>query len=775
MERSSPGFLPVCNIRGVTGQAAITALYFLCFGALFGLAVYIYRRDPREWLNRYFALFSLSILGWLVTLYAFNRHGDVSGLTELGRLNFAVAALIVLFGYLFVREITAHRASRRLVASARWLSLETAGLFGVTLFTGLLDSSEHLADGQHVTTFGPLFPVFIIHIAGYIVAALYLTFVAGRHATPKVRAQLSIIGLGIFVMAAIAVVTNLLLPYLLGDFAWQEVGALSTLALLSAIAYAISVHQLFDIRLFIRRAVVYTLLLGFTSAVYNAFIFSLTLLFQGRFGEYDWRTTIPNILIFSVIGFTFEPIRNRLDLSVSRVLYRQEQERQEALRLLAQNLNTVQTLDDALEMLMRTLVQRLRLNHAVTYVFQPSDEGRPAIKRIKQVGHPHPDSLVLKEDTPFLDYFIHHPEILNAEALPARIKEEDDLLRSHQKGNGTSKWLSAKRSALVSNAVNWRSFARELSERVALQPVLENLKASMAIPLFLGVQPVGVILLSDKESGAPYTPEDEWLLETIAAHAVNSIQKAKLLESDQMKTEFVSIASHELLTPITAMQGFLSMILVEHLGKVDDQARGYLDHVYASANRLALLVKDLLSVSRIESGKIKIEPRTLDLGKQIEETVAQLHFKAEEKSLKLDYAPAVPPLPPAFADPDRTMEVLINLVGNAIKYTPQGTVTIRTAVEEKPKPIVRVDIADTGLGMTKEAQSHLFEKFYRIATPETQGIPGTGLGLYITKSVLEKMGGGLSVESTPGKGSTFSFTLPLFEVEDVGDKAQPKA
>lgn len=773
MEGSGSRFLPVRNLGGVIGPAVITALYFLCFGALFGLAVFIYRRDPNEWLNRYFVLFSLSILAWLATLYAFNRHGDTPGLTQLGRLNFAVAALIVLFGYLFVREVTTRRGKRRLAITARWLFAETVCLFALTLSTGWLDNAEHLEGGQHVTAFGPLFPLFILHIGGYILAALYLAFVAGRHASPKVRAQLSIIGLGIFVMAAIAVVTNLLLPYLYKEFAFQEVGALSTLALLSAIAYAISVHHLFDVRIFIRRAVVFTLYLGSISAASNALIFILTLLFQGTFGVYDWRTTLPVALIFSTVSFIFEPIRNRLDLSVSRVLYRQEQERQEALRLLAQNLNTAETLDDALEMLMRTLVSRLRLSHAVTYVFQPGEEGKPAIKRIKQVGHPEPDSLALKEDSPFIGYFTRHPEILNAEALKVRLAEEQDLLKAHEAGHSSRQWLSAKGTTLPPKVLNWKAFAGEHAEGLAISPLLEELRASMVIPLFLGQQPLGVILLSGKESGAPYTPEDEWLLETIAAQAVNSIQKAKLLENDQMKTEFVSIASHELLTPITAMQGFLSMILVEHLGKVDPQAEGYLQHVYDAANRLAALVKDLLSASRIESGKIKIEPRRLDLGKLIDETMAQLQFKAAEKSLKLAHVqPAQGSLPPVFADPDRTMEVLMNLVGNAIKYTPAGSVTVTTAIEDGPKPLLRVDISDTGLGMTKEAQAHLFEKFYRVATPETQAIPGTGLGLYITKSEVEKMGGALWVDSTPGKGSTFSFTLPLFQVENVGEKAQ---
>lgn len=754
----------------MTGALFIPALYFFCFAVLLGLAVFIYRRDPQAWLNRYFALFALSILGWLVTLFAFNRQGDTPFLTNLGRLNFAVAAGIVLFGYLFVREVTRHRSGRRGTRLPLWLGLETAALAAVTLFTGLLDTSEHLSGTQHVTVFGPLFPLFILHIGGYILAALYLAFVSGHHATPKVRGQLSIIGLGIFVMAAIAVVTNLLLPYLYGNFAFQEIGALSTLALLSAIAYAISVHQLFDIRVFIRRAFIFALLLAFTSAAYNGVLFALAVLFRGGFADYDWHDSIPSILIFSVLGFAFEPLRTRLDLSISRVLYRQEQERQEALRLLAQNLNGALTLDEALEMAMHTLMKKAGLRHAVTYIFQAGDGGRPAIKHAKQAGYRHPENLLLKNDDPAIDYFTHHSEILNLEALEAILAEEESIIQAHEQKGSKHPRLTHPRLASIPN---WSAFVREHNQKRAVQKALTSLHAAIAVPLFLDEQPLGVILLGRKSGDSPYTPEDEWLLETVAAHAVSSIQKAKLYESDQTKSEFVSIASHELLTPITAIEGFLSMILDEGMGKVDDQARGYLNNVYASARRLSVLVKDLLSVSRIESGKIEIQPQQVDLEKLIADAVAQLQFKAKDKHLKLNFTPPSaeqPPrlLPPVWADPGRTMEVLMNLVGNAIKYTPEGSVTITMQLQDKSVPCVRVDVADTGLGMTKEAQSHLFQKFYRVKTDETAGIQGTGLGLYITKAIIEKMDGELALHSVPGKGSTFSFTLPLFQVENVG-------
>ena len=255
------------------------------------------------------------------------------------------------------------------------------------------------------------------------------------------------------------------------------------------------------------------------------------------------------------------------------------------------------------------------------------------------------------------------------------------------------------------------------------------------------------------------------LLETIGSQAISSIQKAKLYEGDQMKSEFVSIASHELLTPISAIEGYLSMILDEHIGKVDPQARSYLGKVYTSSKRLSLLIKDLLSVSRIEAGHMKIDPQSLDINKTINEAIDQLKFVAQDKKLTLTYEKPAHPFPPVWADPDRVTQVLVNLISNAIKYTPAGTVTLRATLQAAAKHI-KIEIIDTGMGMSKSAQSHLYEKFYRIDSPETAGIVGTGLGLYITKSIIERMGGSIAVKSEVGVGSTFAFTLPLFQVED---------
>jgi signal transduction histidine kinase len=290
-------------------------------------------------------------------------------------------------------------------------------------------------------------------------------------------------------------------------------------------------------------------------------------------------------------------------------------------------------------------------------------------------------------------------------------------------------------------------------------------------PLATSSRLLGILILGPKTNGLSFTPEETKLLVTAGNYAISAIEKARLAEDEQIKTEFVSIASHELLTPITAVEGYLSMILDENLGKVDNQTRGYLTKVYESAIRLSMLIKDILTISRIEAGRLKIEAQALDLPTLIQNAVNQLRFMSEQNDVKVilkmngeDNKPHHKKLPLAWADPDRTIDILLNLISNAVKYSPHGTVTIRVAAVPN-LPEIRVEIQDTGIGMSREQQAHLFEKFYRADTPETANVLGTGLGLYIVKSILEMMNGQVEVKSQLGKGSTFSFSLPIFKVQ----------
>lgn len=236
----------------------------------------------------------------------------------------------------------------------------------------------------------------------------------------------------------------------------------------------------------------------------------------------------------------------------------------------------------------------------------------------------------------------------------------------------------------------------------------------------------------------------------------------KLQEVDQMKDEFISMASHELRTPVTGIRGYVSMMIEGSLGPVSDKARDSLKIVESAAERLSTLVDDLLNVSRIEQGRMKIELKPIELGKIIKEIVNELKVQADAKQLGLGFKPHAEVLPLVNLDSDRIKQVLINLVGNAIKYSIKGSVEIATEEKDNGK-ILEIRIKDTGIGMSAKDHERLFQKFYRVQNDKTKNIAGTGLGLWITKQIVELMHGQIMVDSIENVGTQITLNFPIIK------------
>lgn len=234
----------------------------------------------------------------------------------------------------------------------------------------------------------------------------------------------------------------------------------------------------------------------------------------------------------------------------------------------------------------------------------------------------------------------------------------------------------------------------------------------------------------------------------------------KIKEVDQMKDEFISIASHELRTPLTSIKGYASLIAEETFGKIENpEMKKSLDRIMSSTKRLEELVEDLLNVSRLEQGRLSIERKSIDIEPVIEEIVSQMSINAREKGLDLSYK-SPGKLPPVFADPERTKQVLVNIIGNAIKYTETGNVLVESG---KKNHNMHIKVTDTGIGISPEEQQSLFQRFYRVKTEKTQFVQGTGLGLWITKQIVEMMNGKIYLESIEGRGTQVTIVLPLAE------------
>ncbi|MDP2641446.1 MAG: ATP-binding protein [Candidatus Yanofskybacteria bacterium] len=271
--------------------------------------------------------------------------------------------------------------------------------------------------------------------------------------------------------------------------------------------------------------------------------------------------------------------------------------------------------------------------------------------------------------------------------------------------------------------------------------------------LFVAFLSAGYLLIQSVLKEVRQKEELQKLTEKLA------LANENLIKLDKAKTEFVSIASHQLRTPLTAVKGYLSLILEGSYGKVSKQVADPLKKMYESNERLIHLVNDLLNISRIQSGKTDMEWGSIDIEKLVLDIMEELNVKAEEKTIELKLEKLTPSLPMIQVDREKIRNVLLNIIDNAIRYTEQGSITIRVAHADGS---VRIAVQDTGQGMTKEEIAPLFESFTRGNAGQKMWTEGTGLGLYIAKQFIAMHKGKIWAESEgKGKGSTFSIELPI--------------
>lgn len=234
----------------------------------------------------------------------------------------------------------------------------------------------------------------------------------------------------------------------------------------------------------------------------------------------------------------------------------------------------------------------------------------------------------------------------------------------------------------------------------------------------------------------------------------------KLQKANEVKDTFLSTVSHELKTPLTTILGYVSMMQEGSFGKLDSDIGESLDVVLRRALNLRDLITDLLSLSQIDSGRLELQKRYYDISRDIRGVEEVFADRLKEKSLALGIR-LKNNIPQAYADTDRINQVLLNLVGNAVKFTPNGgSITVSADYQSESNSIL-VSVKDTGIGIPQPELGHIFERFYQVDKRDGRRYGGTGLGLAISKELIELHGGGIWVESSEGKGSAFYFTLPV--------------
>ena len=254
------------------------------------------------------------------------------------------------------------------------------------------------------------------------------------------------------------------------------------------------------------------------------------------------------------------------------------------------------------------------------------------------------------------------------------------------------------------------------------------------------------------------------------------ITKEKAEEREQ--AEFISTASHEMRTPVASIEGYLGLALNPATAHIDEKARDFITKAHESAQHLGRLFQDLLDISKVEDGRMKNNPKIINVNEFLKDIFDGLATKASEKQLNYIFMPdivgeskekSLQPIFYANIDPDHFREVVSNLIENAIKYTPSGEVVVNITGDDKQ---ISISVKDSGIGIPTEDIPHLFQKFYRVDNSDTREIGGTGLGLYLSRRLAEAMSGNLRVESKYKEGSTFYLEIPRMNSSEAKQRLE---
>ncbi len=300
--------------------------------------------------------------------------------------------------------------------------------------------------------------------------------------------------------------------------------------------------------------------------------------------------------------------------------------------------------------------------------------------------------------------------------------------------------------------------------------ILQRSQSQLIVPLPYEDNVLGLIVLENREPRR-WSARIVASLSRLGEHAGLALAMALRLESleqaSKSKSEFVSFVSHELKTPMTTIGGYADLLLAERAGSLSERQRHFLQTMRANVNRMIRLVSELTDIGRIEAGKLKLSFDAVAISQVIDEVVQSLvgEIDAKQQSLGLSVAPDMPMI---WGDRLRLFQIMANLLSNAIKYTPEGGSIIISAhqqaansIPDHPEPFLQVSIQDTGIGIAEREQVHIFERFFRAEDPLARERSGTGLGLHITRRLVEMHQGKIWFESVYGQGTTFSFSLPV--------------
>ncbi len=552
------------------------------------------------------------------------------------------------------------------------------------------------------------------------------------------RKQLSYVLLGIGVTAGVILFNNLL-NNMFGNkvsILFDLLTPFSVIFFIFFTAYGILRGGLFDVRMAVVRSVTYAMVIATLAGLYTVTTLVLSSLF--RLGDSSPIELVSNVFISLVLVFLFQPLRRFFDRITNKIFYKDNYDTDDFFGRVNKILAITTDLKDLLRKTSLEISKTLKASQAFFYIL--TDNGK-----IGAAGTAESSTLA-----------------------------EADLLNIFS-------YASKKGQITV---------ATLLEDNDPVKKLLSDNKIEIALPLMKGKKLVGLFLMGENMS-SNYTGRDISVLETLSnglvvailnALAVQEIRdfnvtlrqkideatkelrvkNAMLKKLDKAKDEFVSMASHQLRTPLTSVKGYLSMVVDGDAGKVTKQQKELLDEAYVSNEKMVNLVNDFLNVSRIQTGKFMLEKLPIDLSKLVDQEVKGLVQNAKKRGIKLAYR-ADKNIPSLMVDEGKIRQVVMNYIDNAIYYSHQdSTIKIDLVID---KDEIVFTVKDTGIGVPISEQAGLFTKFYRASNAKKQRPDGTGVGLYLAKKIVSAHDGKIIFKTVEGQGSTFGFSLPIKELK----------
>lgn len=720
---------------------ASTANLFLGFVA--------FLKNPSSRQHQLFATLTISLVLWTganyVSLIAENPDTILLSVETILATVVLQNWLYLLFVANFLRNNPKLKRlnSKKLVGFYTGFSLVVAFLGAKGLFF-----NGYTLDGDSILPQAtPFMAFFTVHALISILAAFILLIYFGRHSKGVLRNQARFLLLASGVLFVIVPATNFVLPVAFSITWFAYLTPVYTLTFAVIIAYTMVRHSLLDFRSVIARAAAYLLVLSSLAGVYLGLGYILT---QAIMSISDNRelNEVTFLILAIVLALLITPLKQFFDKFSNRLFYRDAYEPQ----IFIDKLNKTVVSDIEVYSLLRKVSEVVKSNFKITFCefVTINDQGKIVYVNNDLVGHQGLNVFELF----YQDQVNHYHPIVVTDYLedPAHQKLKDSL---NQRDIGAM-------VSLIQQEDNTASQIRSIYMALGLKKSGNPYSGQDIRMLSITANTLGLAIQNALrfEEIASFNFTLQQKIEDATKELRRANEKLKAL--DETKDEFISMASHQLRTPLTSVKGYLSMVLEGDAGEIKKTQRQLLQQAFDSSQRMVYLISDLLNVSRLRTGKFILEAQPTNLSELVEAEVAQLKETASARGLKLSYEPHSG-FPLLMLDDTKIRQVVMNFLDNAIYYTPSGGKI--TASVKATDEAVEYTVTDTGLGVPKKEQHHLFTKFYRAGNAKKARPDGTGLGLFMAKKVIVAHGGAIIFKSAEGKGSTFGFTFPRKKLE----------